>query len=260
MQQFLELDNLTAFGLVWLRMAGCITFNPILGRKNVPAMMQAGMSIALALLVYTYSDVATTVAVIDSTIELIIVGLKELFVGFAIGFVVSLFSYIIILGGEVMDMQMGLAMSKVYDPGSNESMSLSSTMYNVLFIFTFFIVEGHITLFKLFLDLEKVVPYGEVLFVNGDLAQHIIMVFCQCTILGLKLSMPMLALQFLMEIGVGVLMKNIPQINVLMINIQIKIFVGFIFMVVIFSPIMAFTEDIIELMFENIVKVCKLLG
>ena len=258
MQQFLEIDNLIAFGLVLLRMTGCIAFNPIFGRRNVPAMMQTGIALVLSLLIYTYSDVST-IGVIDSTVGLIVIGCKELAVGFVIGFVVSLFSYIIILGGEVMDMQMGLSMSKVYDPASNVSMSLSATFYNVLFIFTFFITNGHLTMMKLFLELEKAVPYGKVM-LGSDVAQAMIGVFCQCTILGMKLAMPMIALQFLMEIGVGVLMKNIPQINVIMINIQAKILVGLVFIVVIFSPMMSFMDSAIESMFGAIVQISKLMG
>jgi flagellar biosynthetic protein FliR len=216
------------------------------------------MALMLAILIYSYSDIST-IGVITSTVEYIVLGLKEFCVGFVVGFVVSLFSYIIILGGEVIDMQMGLSMSKVYDPASNVSMSLNATFYNVLFIFTFFTVNGHLTLFKLFLDLEKVIPYGHVL-LGSDVAASMISVFCQCTILGLKLAMPMIALQFFVEMGFGVLMRNIPQINVIMINIQAKIFVGFIFLIVIFTPMMSFVEGAIEQMFNAIIQMAKLMG
>lgn len=258
MQQFLPMDNLMAFGLVLLRMSGCIMFNPILGRRNIPAMMKAGMAVVLSMLVYTYADIST-IGVINTSVEFIVLGVKELCVGFVIGFIVSLFSYIIILGGEVVDMQMGLAMSKVYDPASNVSMSLNATFYNVLFMFIFFSMNGHLTLFKLFLELEKIVPYGHVLLGN-DVTSGIITVFCQCTILGIKLAMPMIALQFFIELAFGILMKNIPQINVIMINIQAKIFVGFVFLVMIFSPVISFIEGMIEELFDAINQIAVLMG
>lgn len=258
MQPFFDIDNLIAFGLVSLRMLGCFVLNPILGRRNVPVIVMIGMSLFMALLVYNFSDLSS-IGTIESSVEYIVIGVKEFCVGFAVGFVVSLFSYIIILGGEVMDMQIGLAMAKVYDPNSNVSMSLTATVYNILFIFTFFAVNGHITLMKLFLDMEKIVPYGQAIY-SGELGTAIISVFCHCTVLGLKLAMPMVGLQFLMEIGVGILMKNIPQINVIMINIQAKILVGLVFMVVIFAPAMSFVEYIIEEMFGAINQIAGLLG
>lgn len=258
MQPFLEIDNLIAFGIVSLRMLGCFVFNPLLGRRNVPVIVFVGMSLLMALLVYNYSDMST-IGSIETAAEYIVIGAKELCIGFVVGFVVSLFLYIIILGGEVMDMQIGLAMAKVYDPNSNVSMSLTATVYNILFIFTFFAVNGHITLLKLFLELEKVIPYGQALY-SGELGTAVISVFCHCTVLGLKLAMPMVGLQFLMEIGVGILMKNIPQINVIMVNIQAKILVGLVFMVVIFAPAMSFVEYIIEEMFGAISQLVGLMG
>lgn len=246
----LNIDNIIAFGLILLRMFGCILFNPILGRNNIPNIVKMGFSMLLAMLVYVHHDVSY-IKQIETPIEYIIVGGKEFLIGFAVGSVVSFFAYVIILGGEVMDMQVGLAMSKIYDPGSNVSMSLSSTYLNIIFMFMFFYTNGHVTLIKLFLDLEKTLPYGNVMF-GKDLASGMIGVFCECTVLGLKLAMPVVGLQFLMEMGVGILMKNIPQINVIMINIQAKILVGLIFLVIIYPPAIAFVEGMLEKMFASI--------
>ncbi|MBN7773756.1 flagellar biosynthetic protein FliR [Clostridium aminobutyricum] len=258
MQHFLELDNLNAFGLVFMRMLGCIVFNPILGRRSIPRIYLVAMALVLSLLVYTYSDLSS-VAPINSTVEYIVLLSKEFCVGFAIGFVVSLFSYIIILGGELMDLQMGFSMSKIYDPASNVSMSVSATVYNVLFILMFFSVNGHLTMMKLFLDLEKIAPYGQVLLGN-DLATQMIAVFCQCTILAIKLAMPMIGMQFLLEMGVGILMKAIPQINIFVVNFQAKIFLGLVLIVAMFSPMMNFISDLIEGLFNAISSVARLLG
>lgn len=258
MQQFLELDNLTAFGLVFMRMLGCIVFNPILGRKNVPRIFTVGMALVLSLLIYTYSDLSS-VGVISSTIEYIVLLSKEFCVGFAIGFVVSLFSYIIVLGGELIDLQMGLSMAKIYDQSSNVSMSITATFYNILFMVMFFSANGHLTLIKLFLELEEIAPYGQVIF-RGDIATQMITIFCQCTILAIKLAMPMIGMQFILEMGVGILMKAIPQINVFVISIQAKLFVGLVLIVVTFSPMMSFLEGMIEGLFNAISSVAQLLG
>jgi flagellar biosynthetic protein FliR len=258
MQQFLELDNLTTFGLIFMRMLGCIVFNPILGRKNIPRMFLVGMALVLSLLIYTYSDLSS-VGVIDSTVEYIVLMSKEFCLGFTVGFVVSLFSYIIVLGGELIDLQMGLSMAKIYDPASNVSMSISATFYNILFMLMFFSVNGHLTLIKLFLELELIAPYGKVI-LSGEIGTQMITIFCQCTVLAIKLAMPMIGMQFLLEMGVGILMKAIPQINVFVVNIQAKVFMGLVLLVVIFSPMMSFVESMIEGLFNAISSVAQLLG
>ncbi len=257
MNSFFQIDSFIAFLIVFMRMSGLIGFNPIFGRRNVPDMVKIGLSLIFALLVYTYSDI-TYIGQISTTVEIVTICLTELIIGVVMGFVVSLFSYVIILGGEVVDMQIGLAMAKVYDPASNVSMSLSGTFYNIMFVFTFFAVNGHLSLMRFFLNLETILPYGN--YAVGQMTAMAIMnVFSACTILGVKIAMPMIGLQFLMEIGVGILMRNIPQINVIMINMQAKVFVGLLFIIILFSPMMSFMEELIQGLFDTLTQVALMM-
>ncbi len=245
----ISVAELTGIALVFMRMTGCILFNPLLGGKNFPSIFKAGLIIMLTLVIFTFSPPQG----IDTanSITLMVLMVKEFIVGYTIGFICTLFSYVIIFGGELMDMQMGISMSKIYDPQSNVSMSLSATFFNITYMFLFFNTEAHLNLIKLFLTSGELLPYGE-LQIHTELTGHIIDIFCQCTVLAIKLAMPILATQFLMEIGVGILMKAIPQINVFVVNIQAKLFVGLLLLVFIFSPVVSFLGKTIELMFDAI--------
>ncbi|WP_027400156.1 flagellar biosynthetic protein FliR [Anaerovorax odorimutans] len=251
------IEDWIIFTLVLMRMAGCILFNPILGRRNFPAMFKIGLTLVLSLVIYTYSDISITE--FSTTVEYIILLLKEFFIGYVLGFIVSLFAYIIIFGGELIDLQMGIAMSKIYDPQSNISMSLTGTYYNILFTFLFFVGNGHLTLIKLFLNLGEFIPYGKVI-INTKVPSLILDVFCQCTVLAVKLAMPIVAIEFLLEIAVGILMKAIPQINVFVINIQAKLFIGLILLVILFSPMVSFMEYLIELLFDSMEQMVIIMG
>ena len=253
-----EFAQIAGLACVFLRMSGCILFNPIFGRRNFPIMFQIGLTLALTVLIVTYSNVAVDFG--DwSFLEMCFILLKELFVGFTLGTVVSLFTYVVILGGEFIDLQMALSMSKLYDPQSGVQMSVSATYFNLLFIFIFFGMNGHLTLINMFLVSAEVVPYGQVTFFNPDLTSKIIDVFCQCTILGLKLAMPIVGMEFLLEIGVGILMKTIPQINVFVVNLQLKILIGIFMIMVILSPLNNFLEQLITSLFDTMGSVMLLL-
>ena len=58
----------------------------------------------------------------------------------------------------------------------------------------------------------------------------------QCVELGVRLSLPMLAAEFLVQVGIGIMNKVVPQISIFVINIQLKIIVGLGLLVVLFSP------------------------
>jgi len=253
-----DMTQVAGIACVFMRMTGCILFNPLFGRRNFPAMFQIGIALALTVMVVTYSNVTVDLTDI-SFIETVIILLKELFVGFTLGTVVALFTYVVILGGEFIDMQMGLSMSKVYDPQSGVQMSVTATYFNLMFVFIFFGLNGHLTLIHMFLSSADVIPYGQVSFQNPDLAMKVLDVFCQCTILGLKIAMPIAGIEFLIEMGVGVLMKTIPQINVFVVNLQVKILAGILMVMAIFTPLSNFIEDVVNALFQAVGSVMMLM-
>jgi len=254
----IDMTQLAGIACVFMRMTGCILFNPIFGRRNFPVTFQIGMTLGMTIMVVSYSNVMVDFDEL-SFIETCAILLKELFVGFTMGAIVSLFTYAVILGGEFIDFKMALSMSKMYDPQSGVQMSVSATTLNLLFIFIFFGMNGHLTLISLFLHSEALIPYGKVTFMNPELSMIVIDVFIQCTILGLKMAMPVVGIVFIIEMAVGVLMKTIPQINVFILSLPIKIMVGITMLLIIFTPLTNAIEMLITTLFNTAAAVMYLL-
>jgi flagellar biosynthetic protein FliR len=229
-------------------MSGMILVNPLIGRSSFPKLFKAGMVLAFSILIYTYSDIILTPP--DSFPEYVLLLLKELFCGVTVGIVVNTFVYVISFAGEQMDMQLGLSMSAVYDPGSNISMSTSGTFYNITFVVIFFATDSHLNMIRLFLDSSKIVPYGEVV-INTHLSDVIVDLFCQCTILGLKMALPIVFMELMLEIAVGTMMKAVPQIDIFVVNIQLKMLLGVLMILLTFEPMSEFIEKVITAMFEG---------
>ena len=76
--------------------------------------------------------------------------------------------------------------------------------------------------------------------------------FAQCTLLGVQMAFPIIALELLGESGVGILMRTIPQINIFAINIQTKIIVGLLAVLFLVGPFVDFINKIILMMMEQI--------
>ncbi len=245
-----NLDNITMVMFVLARMSGCIFMNPILGRRNVPAVVKTAIVLMLTIVIYTYSRIEVPKGLGSVTVYTVLL-LKEFMVGYLIGTIVTFFTAVIILGGELIDFQIGISMAKIFDAQSNMSVALTSTFYNIVFTFLFFLSGGHLTLIRYFLDSAKVVPYGEVMF-GKEISTYVLDVFCDTTILAVKLAMPIISIGFMMEIGVGILMKLIPQVNIFVINVQLKLFVGLLIIVIMYAPAVSFLENLIKLMFEGI--------
>lgn len=231
---------LTAFLFITARVSGFILFNPILGRANIPAAFRTGMTLVLSVFVASVStqQVPAPAGVVELCVRLLL----EMAVGFLLGMAVNFFFYIPQLAGSMVDTQMGMTMNQMYDPGSSANMSTSGQLLNILMLLLFFAGGGHLTLLRMFLTSEEIVPFGQVSI--GLPAYHLLLeLFVECTVLGIKLAMPILVAELIAQIGMGVLMKVIPQINVFVINIDLKVLIGFVLLLMLMIP---FSEFLIQ--------------
>lgn len=247
-------QSLMLFSLILMRMSGMILLNPIIGRRNIPTMVKSGFILMISIIAYL-SVAGTSVPIAESVVEYAILLLKEFFTGYIIGTVLNMFFYVIIFAGDFMDLQLGISMAKIYDSQSNASIAITATFYNALLILLFFAVDGHLALIKIILTSSDIVPYGNVIINTINLPNAILDIFIQCTSLGLKFAFPLFAFEFLAEIGVGILMKTIPQINVFVINMQIKLFVGLIILIIMFTPMSDFIEKLITDMLNMVERI-----
>jgi len=247
----MEFDyDFTLLLLVFMRMLGCVLFNPILGRKNVPAILKIGLTLMLS--VFSYQMVPKQAIEISSYIVFFVTLLEQLLIGMMVGFVIQLFMSVIMISGENIDMQIGISMSKIYDPQSNVSMPLSSSLINAMFILIFFITNAHLTLIRIFTQLCIMVPYQGALVFKPAMFQEIVGMFSLVLIYSVKMALPVLAAELITEIAVGLIMKAVPQIDVFVINIQLKVLIGFVVILIMVPALSNFLERIISLMFDNI--------
>lgn len=232
--------ELTLFIFITARVSGLILFNPILGRSNIPAMFRTGMILVLSVFV---ASVTTQQAEIpNSVVEMAVRMMLELAVGFLLGMAVSFFFYIPQLAGTMVDTQMGMTMNQMYDAGAQANLSVSGQLLNILMTMLFFAAGGHLTLLRIFLTSEQIVPYGQIA-IGVPAYQYMLELFVECTVLGVKMCMPILAAELVAQVGMGVLMKVIPQINVFAINIELKVIVG---LALLFILIIPFSEFLIQ--------------
>lgn len=248
--------QVTLFSLILMRMSGFILLNPILGRRNIPMQVKAGFIFVLTLTVYSFS--AGDAFDIANPLEYGFLLLKEFAAGYVIGYVTELFFFVVTFAGYVMDFQMGLSMSTVYDPQSNTQVPITGSLLQAFYVLLFFAVDGHLALMKILLQSAEIVPYGGIV-ITQNLALRVIDLFSECVIMGIKFAFPILAAEFLIEIGVGILNKIVPQINIFVINIQLKVIVGLGLLVFLISPIGEYLSNLVTVMIKTIQEIITFL-
>ena len=241
-----------------MRMTGFVLFNPILGRSNLPGLVRAGFILGLSVAVYSAGETAA-VTVPSNVVGFAVPMLLELLVGFALSFVIRLFLTIAQMGGEIIDSQMGLTMAQTYDASSQVNMTVTSSLLNILLILNFFAENGHYTLLRILVSSGDLLPYGSAVF-GQSVASLVAEIFISCMVLAVKLALPILAAELLGEIGMGILMKAIPQINAFVINMELKVIIGLGLFFLFLTPINEFLLDAELEMLARLRQVLQVIG
>lgn len=239
----LDWGAFTLLLLVIMRMTGLIGLNPIFSREGVPATVKTGLILVLSFIVFSIEGGRVTIP--NTSLELIVMFLKEFLLGVVLSMVMNICFMVPAVAGSAIDTQMGFSMAQVYDPGSGATLTVSATYLNTLMLLVFFAANGHHTLLRILLTTGDIVPYGSATAaISGDLLIHMTTLFADCMVLALKLTMPILAAELLGQVGMGVLMKAIPQINVFVINIDLKVLIGLALMYILLPDMSVFLLDL----------------
>lgn len=231
------------FCLILMRMSGFIFLNPILGRRNVPTMAKTGMALALTFLIFPLAS--GDIPEIGNSLEFGLLLLKEFLVGFLLGFVIQLFSFVVTYAGSIIDFQMALGMASIYDAQNGIQVALTGNVLNIYFILLFFAVDGHLALMDILVTSADLVPYAQISF-GAEASQAVINMFCDCVLLAIKLAFPIVGIILVLDIGVGILMKIIPQINLFILDIPLKILLGIAMLLLMLSPMGDFLGNLVS--------------
>ncbi len=244
-------DAYLLFLLVLTRMTGALLLNPILGRRNVPAMVK--ISLALMLAIVVTPTLTAPAPSFPTPLSFMLALIREMLIGYALGLVMNLFISWVLVAGEAMDMEMGTSVSKIYDPASGASLPLTGTALNVMLTLIFFASNSHLTLIRIMAQSLQMFPPGPRM-IAADVGQTIAMMLGNILILSLKLAMPVLAIELLSEAGMGALMRIVPQINVFVVGLQIKLGIGLLIVVLALPAISRLMDLALTEMFQQLQK------
>jgi flagellar biosynthetic protein FliR len=137
---------------------------------------------------------------------------------------------------------MGFSMASAIDPQSGISMPIISQFLSLMALMVLFSLNLHHWML-LFIDASlKTIPLGGFL-MSEDLFAYIIRATSNMFMVGFMIAFPITALSWLADVIFGMLMKTMPQFNLLVIGFPIKIMVAFGVLIAIFTTIMLILKE-----------------
>lgn len=241
--------------LVLVRVSGLFLISPIFSRVNIPNTYKVGFSLLIALIISNVVDGPSTPM---TDMYLVIECIKELMIGFVIGFISYLFFTVFFIVGQIVDVQIGLSMVSVLDPQSNIQIPITGNFYQIIAILVFLITNGHHLLIEALVESYKYVPIGELSLSIGMVNQFVVIIG-KLFIIGFKIGSPILVTVIFVDVLLGILTKTMPQMNVFAVGMPLKIMVG-LFLIIATLPIFFITlQHIFNSMYEEIFNFLKVI-
>ncbi|MFK5937303.1 MAG: flagellar biosynthetic protein FliR [Sulfurimonas sp.] len=232
--QIFNETNIVGFILLFFRFASLFIATPIFSHQNIPMNVKAAMAFFFTIVFYP-SMPAVSIAITVPSIILAI--LSEFMLGLAVGVILLLAYNVITFAGGQISFMMGFSMASAIDPQSGVSMPIISQFLSLMGLMILLALNLHHWML-LFIDSSlHVVPLGGFL-MSEDLFNYIIKATSNMFLVGFMIAFPIIALSWLADVIFGMLMKTMPQFNLLVIGFPIKIMVAFAVLIATFTATM----------------------
>ncbi len=221
---------LAAFFLMLARILPIMMMAPFLGAKNAPnsAKMLFSLALCAILLPQVLIPLKEPLA-LDG--KLIGYTIKELFVGFVLGFLVTIPFYVAQSSGSLIDHIRGSQSLQVSDPTTQTQTGPVGIFYNYVLLVVFFAIGGPFYFFEGLSHSFEVIP------VNGYLNPYffsltipfwksILALLTHITSLSIQLGAPSIIGILMAEMFLGIANRMAPQVQIVFLGISLKSFVG----------------------------------
>lgn len=211
------------FMLLMARFAG-IAAAPIYSTRNLPGLWKASFVLFLTLVAWQFG-LSDAYQVPNNIGTYFVVFIGEVLIGLIVALVAQFFFAAIQLSGQVLDTQMGFGIMNVIDPLNGTQAPLMGNFKYIIAILVFLQVDGHHYLVQALFDSYQVIPIGEIFFENGFIS-YLISYFGSIFVIGMKLALPVLGTLLFTDIILGIMSRTVPQMNIFMIGMPVKILLG----------------------------------
>ncbi len=237
--------------LVFIRIASMMVTAPFFNSSNFPRLTEMGLSFFFSLAAVNMLDFTSLSyqGVVGYATLVLQEGITGAFIGMASGFCL----YILNFSGNMVDMEIGFSMAMEFDPATNVQSTITANLFSQLFLVLFVISDMHYFIIDAVYDSYKLIPIG-----GADLKGNFISIagtyITDYFVIGFRVILPIFSCILLINVVLGILAKVAPQMNMFVIGMQLKIFIGLFLLFM----LMGYFPNVVDFIFVEMQKLTKL--
>lgn len=238
--------NIVIFVIIFTRISGMVFSMPLISTYPIPQQVKIWLCALVSFILFPMVAATTNFHVPHSMPELAMFLLREFSIGYLIGFCASFLFSAVQIGGEFVSIQIGISMSQILDPTTGEQTQVVSQMYTYLAAMVFVGLNAHQWLFAaIYKSFENLPPGTEFLY-GPEMVSHILHLSSSIFSIGISMILPIFCVMFVSEVLMGFMSKMMPQMNIFMVAIPLKIYVGIVLMLMFLSPTVTYLISVTE--------------
>lgn len=238
--------NIVLYMLVFTRLTGMIQSAPFFNSLNAPMMTKLWFGAISAFIMYPLVYASKAYIMPRSMPEFIILIVFEFAIGYLIGFVANLILEGVRMSGNILSIQTGLSMSEALDPATGISSNEISRIYIYLTTLVFLAIGAHQFLFMALFGSFNSIPIGNFILFNSQVVGSLMILFAQIFKIAFGIALPIFSVLLIVDILLGLMSKMMPQMNIYMVALPVKIYIGLFLILAFLSATNSYLRGVIE--------------
>ena len=216
--------NISLFVLILARVAGIVMLSPVFGARGVPRLVKLGLAVSFTIIFYPLVA-AGNPGIPTDLLPFVALLIKETVIGLVIGFVVYTFTAVLEGAGQLIDIGMGFSMGATLDPVYGTRSSLIGGFQVILATMILLATNAHHYLIAAMIRSYEYIPINTTALPSG--ASYYVDLVANVFALSIQIALPVFGALILADVGVGLLSRTVPQLNIFAIIFPVKIIFGF---------------------------------
>ncbi len=223
--------------LIFARVGSILMLMPALGEMSIPARMRLGFALVFSLVLYPLVQPDLPAFPTD-VLQVLVYLLHELAVGLILGAITRLITMAAAVAGSVIAFQTGLSGAQGADPiNGGQQGALIGAFLSMLGVTLIFATDLHHLALMAIRDSYVVFSPKEPL-MFGDAAEMAVRSAASAFVIGVQMSAPFIVLGLVFYLGMGLLARMMPQLQVFFVVMPATIWVGLILIAVLLAMMM----------------------
>jgi len=212
------------FLFVFFRVGALILFVPVLGSRQVPVSMKIGLILFTSIVIFPLVQ-ARPLPEPQGIFDLAVFLLSDVTIGLGIAYITRLIFAAVQIAGTVVDFQMGFGVVNVIDPQTDTQVSVTAQFHNIVAVLIFLAIDAHHFILQAIVESFFIINPAEINF-SSLTPEYMLYLFSGTFTTAVKIAAPIMAILFFLSVGLGLVARTVPQMNVFIVGFPLQIGVG----------------------------------